>query len=284
MLEAAISDEPGVAVRLGAQVIDADRAGAVTLDGPSGRSALTADLVIAADGVHSVVRRRGEFGGSETRTGSAYLRALVDTSVPFRGEAWTELGLFGSADVGSGAYFYADATHPDVAAALEQRDLGALKERWSEAFPPSRALWRAVPHIDHLLCNDVTTVRCRRWTDGRLVLLGDAAHAMEPTAGQGANSALVDAAVLAREIASAPTLDDALERYEAVRRPAVSRVQRDADRLARLSRLRSPAGRLLRDRVIRIADRRSLAARRYRRLQQEDPAELQAAISAARTL
>ena len=55
------------------------------------------------------------------------------------------------------------------------------------------------------------TVSLRRWHDGTLVLLGDAAHALSPQLGQGANLALMDAAALA-DVAS---LDD----FEAARRP-----------------------------------------------------------------
>jgi 2-polyprenyl-6-methoxyphenol hydroxylase-like FAD-dependent oxidoreductase len=57
-----------------------------------------------------------------------------------------------------------------------------------------------------------------RWHEGRVVLLGDAAHATSPQLGQGCNLALCDAAALADALAGALRLDEALERYTASRR------------------------------------------------------------------
>ena len=65
-------------------------------------------------------------------------------------------------------------------------------------------------------------------------MLGDAAHAMAPNLGQGANSALVDGVVLAEELVGAPSVKDALLRYDKRRRPPARRLQRTADMLQRL--------------------------------------------------
>lgn len=64
-----------------------------------------------------------------------------------------------------------------------------------------------------------------RWTVGRVTMLGDAAHPMTPFLGQGANLALEDGLVLGRAFAESDTIDDALGRYEAARRPRTSAIQ-----------------------------------------------------------
>jgi len=114
--------------------------------------------------------------------------------------------------------------------------------------------------------------------------VGDAAHAMAPTLGQGANSAMVDAAVLAIELAGDRPVDAALQRYAVRRRRPVRRVQEAADRLARLSRLSDPFRRTARDTVLRLLSRvKPLAHRQAATAQQENPLELLASVAALGT-
>jgi 2-polyprenyl-6-methoxyphenol hydroxylase-like FAD-dependent oxidoreductase len=178
-------------------------------------------------------------------------------------------------------YFYAAATAPPVAAAVARGDVEALRRRWATVLPLAGRVLDRVGSFEELLVNEVVRVDCARWTDGRLVLVGDAAHAMAPNLGQGANSALVDGAVLRAELAAEQPVEQALARYAARRRPAVRRVQDDADRLARLSGLSSPRLRKLRDTALRLGGRPlHWIDRRGHRVQQEDPAWLYAAVRA----
>jgi 5-methylphenazine-1-carboxylate 1-monooxygenase len=62
------------------------------------------------------------------------------------------------------------------------------------------------------------------WTSGRITLLGDAAHPMYPVGANGASQAILDARVLSRELALAPSVGAALNAYEMVRRPATAAV------------------------------------------------------------
>lgn len=239
LLDAVTSSER-VQTRFGCTVVSADPAGAVIIK--AGADAVTtnlpADLVIGADGVGSVVRETGGFD-SRISAGSTYLRSIVPGwPDPLAQEYWTRLGSFGHAALSDDTtYFWAAADAPAVADAVSGRDLASLIEQWRRVLPVAGDLLEKVPSFDDLLVNTVRRVDCRRWFSGHLVLLGDAAHAMAPNLGQGANSALVDAVALAEEVATAPSLMQALARYDQSRRPRARRVQNAAGILQRMCRL-----------------------------------------------
>jgi 2-polyprenyl-6-methoxyphenol hydroxylase-like FAD-dependent oxidoreductase len=95
-----------------------------------------------------------------------------------------------------------------------------------------------------------------RWHSGPIALLGDAAHATSPSAGQGASLALEDAIALARSVRDRPRLGDALAAYEGMRKTRAERVvrfsrQRGGDKVAA-----GPVARWLRDLLLPVVLRR----------------------------
>jgi 2-polyprenyl-6-methoxyphenol hydroxylase-like FAD-dependent oxidoreductase len=86
-----------------------------------------------------------------------------------------------------------------------------------------------------------------RWRNGPIVLIGDAAHATSPSAGQGAALALEDAIVLAQCIRDMPRLDDAFAAYERLRRARAERVVRDSRKTGNQKAASNPVARWLRD-------------------------------------
>lgn len=283
VLDAATAAHPGIEVRRGAAVVDAQtRDGGVTCETAAGTQALRASLVIGADGVGSRVRRAGDFGARPIKAGHVYARMVVDTTVTMPGaECWTPLGLFGSAPLGDGStYAFASVSHPRVRAAVASGDLAAFVDLWCSVLPSAAPLLEHLRGFDDLMINEVGQVRCRRLVDGRTVLIGDAAHAMAPNLGQGANSAFVDAAVLAAELARSTDQADGLRTYDLSRRRAVAKVQRNAERLARLAHVRSTPLRRARDRVLTLTSRPAIVDRQIRAAQQVDPAALYAQVRA----
>jgi 2-polyprenyl-6-methoxyphenol hydroxylase-like FAD-dependent oxidoreductase len=281
----AVTDRSGIEFRFGCEVTATRADGTVELRWRDRSGTLTADLVVGADGVGSAVRRSQRFGARVRDTGARYVRGLVNgAGLDLEGEYWTRAGLFGGAPVGDmTTYFYASVTAPPVAAAVVAGDLAALRATWASALPAAAPVLDRVRAFDDLLINDVTRVDCDRWHDGRSVLLGDAAHAMAPTLGQGANSAIVDAAVLTEELSAGDGFAEALERYSSRRKAAVTRVQNHADRLATMSTISHPWLRILRDTGLRaVALLPASAARLAEMVQQEDPAELHRTVAQRR--
>jgi 2-polyprenyl-6-methoxyphenol hydroxylase-like FAD-dependent oxidoreductase len=94
--------------------------------------------------------------------------------------------------------------------AVRRAGLEAFRADLFDLVPPASFL--RITSLDELLPAAYRTVSVPRWHDGQLVLLGDAAHALSPQLGQGANLALMDAAALADA--------SSLDAYEAARRAA----------------------------------------------------------------
>ena len=269
--------EAGVECRFGSEVLEASPSGDVTYRGVGGRAQITADIVVGADGVHSAVRRHSRL---RVRVGHGlrYMRG-VGPEVSLEGvtEYWTRLGIFGVAPVPHGCYFYASTDAKPLADALAQRDVAYLREVWEAELPISGRVLGSVSDVGDLVVGHVFRVDCARWASGRVVLLGDAAHAMAPNLGQGSGSALADAVVLVRELVQPGDVDAALGRYEARRRPGVRAVQDVADWLGWLSELTSPILRPVRDRAVRLVGPWVAGELGMRLVEQQDPVWLRIA-------
>jgi 2-polyprenyl-6-methoxyphenol hydroxylase-like FAD-dependent oxidoreductase len=271
--------EPGVECRFGTDVIDAAPDGSVEYRTLDAKRTIAADLVVGADGVHSTIRKRGRFAPHVGRS-LRYVRGIgPPLQLDGATEYWTELGIFGLAPVEHGTYFYASTQDGPLADSIFERDVGLFRETWSRVLPPAGQVLTGA-RFEDLLINEVIRVDCARWTDGHLVLLGDAAHAMAPNLGQGAGSALVDATVLAWELAQPGEPAAALARYDARRRPAVRVVQDIAGRLAWLSDVPNPVLRFVRDGVLRLCGSWLAGQVGNRLVEQEDPLWLRMAAAA----
>jgi FAD-dependent urate hydroxylase len=214
---------PG-ALRLGARCIRVDQTpGSATAYFEDGRTA-TGDVVIGADGIHSVVRQ-AVVGLVEPRyTGMVNWVGLIangglqpeHVGSEFLGEG-KRCGLLPLA--GDRVYFgFAGALDKGVAAPAGGRR-GQLQQLFGGWPDPIPAVLERLDEADmkYLEIHDLPPLP--RWSQGRLALLGDAAHATAPTLGQGGCQAMEDAIWLARCL-GATTLGvaDGLTRYESKRR------------------------------------------------------------------
>ncbi|HRN53983.1 MAG TPA: NAD(P)/FAD-dependent oxidoreductase [Gemmatimonadaceae bacterium] len=255
----AIAAEPRITAMFGAEVLAATAEGSLRARTPLGETDLSADLVVAADGAHSALRASLPFGARVRTNGIPYLRALLPEGLALEEEAWTAAGLFGSFAVDGATYIYASAGTAPLRAAVAARDLDAFREAWRLAYPAAGPLLAPLARWDELLLNTVVRVQCARWSVGRVTLLGDAAHAMAPNLGQGANSAMVDAAVLLHALRQEADV------------PAVERVAQTSARLGALADRTSGLARFARDRLLMPLLRVLPASGAVRMTLQEDP-------------
>ncbi|WP_370416439.1 FAD-dependent monooxygenase [Streptomyces fradiae] len=250
----------GGAPRTGATVTDA-----VTL--PGGKrarvtlhtaEAVEADLVVAADGVGSRLRAAlFPAHPGPVYSGSTVLRAITDRPLDLRTDfeiTWGRGAEFGHIAFADGrAEWHAVLNAPagvrptDPLAVLRRRFAG-----WHAPVPELLAATRPEAVLHHDITELATPLPS--FTAGRVVLLGDAAHAMTPNLGQGACQALEDAVVLAAELDGAADVAAALARYDAARRPRTTAVAAAARRAGRMGQqLSHPLAVPLRNALLRLA-------------------------------
>jgi salicylate hydroxylase len=179
-------------------------------------STAVADLVLGADGLHSVVR--AALATDTVRRSSLTVhRGLIHT-----GDLGTEPAV--RVWLGRGRHVVCYPISPDclnVVAVLPHAVPDPLT-----GFPDAPAALRAVLPKAATRWPLADRVPLLRWCTGRIALLGDAAHPLLPFAAQGANQAIEDAATLAACLRAAgpDAVPEALRRYERIRIPRVARV------------------------------------------------------------
>lgn len=201
---------------------------------------LEADLVVGADGVHSVVRRAtwGERTASRL-TPYLVVRGLVGPGRTTYGEHWGAGRLFGITPVPGGATNWFCAYRSDMGPRrIDVREaLADARRRFADASSPIRGVLADAAPDATLAQRLWVTPPLRSYARGRTVLIGDAAHAMTPNLGRGACESLVDAHVLARELNAGDPQDvsGSLRRYQARRVLPSQAVRLGSSALARVA-------------------------------------------------
>jgi 2-polyprenyl-6-methoxyphenol hydroxylase-like FAD-dependent oxidoreductase len=190
------------------------------------------DILIGADGIHSTIRTQLFGLIKPTYAGYTCWRGLAHTSrTGLETWAWGKGYQFGITPMSKGrAYWFAQKYTPQD----EKDKTGGRKSEVLELFrdwhDPIPAVIEATAETD-ILRNDIYELKhLRQWSQGRVSLLGDAAHAMTPNLCQGACQAIEDAVALGEFLKSSLNIDDALKLY------AKQRITR-ANRIARLAHL-----------------------------------------------
>ena len=231
------------------------------------------DLLVGADGLHSVVRRQLLGDGLPRYAGYTAWRGVVELEedpVPGGGgfESWGRGGRFGLAKLGRGrTYWYATKNAPEGEEDAPVGRKGELLARFGRWHKPIPTVIRATEE-SRILRNDVYDREpIKRWGEGRVTLLGDAAHPMTPDLGQGACQAIEDAVVLAGCLKEEGETEAALRFYEALRVDRTAYIARQSRRLARIGQLENPLVCWLRGAVLKALPQHMLRSRQLEGLE-----------------
>ena len=252
----------GVPVRLGTTVTALTQTGELVMVQLNGEPARSYDVVVGADGIRSSIRRL-VFGEIRPRPiGQASWRFIAPDACGVT--TWTAMlgrrRSFLMMPVGSGGlYCYADLTTRDGrdtidAAAAEQRpgdrredDRDRLRTLFRDFNGPVQGALEQLNTVESIHFGPIEELDVDPCVDGRVVLVGDAAHATSPNMAQGASMALEDALILTSALRSSGGPVEALAAFAARRRERVRWVRQRTHKRDRIRGLPT----LLRDLALR---------------------------------
>jgi 2-polyprenyl-6-methoxyphenol hydroxylase-like FAD-dependent oxidoreductase len=220
------------AARAGVEIVTGSTAVAASADGEltlaNGRSA-KADLIVCADGSNSRLREGLGLLAKRKYLVDGCTRLLIDKTAAEREitdgaktiEYWS----------GTRRLLYTPCSETDIYIALTMLDSDAA----AKALPVRKAEWkRAFPHLEALIdrigeqgrYDRFDLIRLKRWSAGRVAVVGDAAHALPPNIGQGGGCAMMNALSLAVYLERTTDVASALATWERQERPLTEHTQR----------------------------------------------------------
>lgn len=224
-----------------------------------------ADFVIGADGLHSAVRRQLHGDTAPRYAGYAVYLATIPFAHArlvrgYTGHYWGKGLRFGLVDIGSGQFYWwatrnrKQSARPSDPHILKQ-DLLHHFSGWAEEVT---AAITATPAAEILQVDAQDRPFIARWGTGNVTLLGDAAHPMLTSLGQGACMAIEDAVVLARVLSAESDVRRGLRRYEDLRRERTRQIVRLSSVMSAIEQAEHPVTAALRDTFFRMRSAKSL--------------------------
>jgi salicylate hydroxylase/6-hydroxynicotinate 3-monooxygenase len=237
--EALLSVLPANIIHLGKRLVGLDRAGGQVVLTFADGSRERADAVVGADGVHSTVRDIIIGPDTPLHKGRIAYRAVFPSALMngrdigrSRTKWWgidRHIVIYYTNKMQSEVYFVTSVPEPAEWLTREswsaKGDVKELRKAYEGFHPDVRAVLEACPDCHKWAILEREPLQS--WSDGHIVLLGDACHPMTPYMAQGAATAIEDAAVLARclDEVEGEDIEGAFRRYEIHRKPRTSLIQ-----------------------------------------------------------
>ena len=200
------------------------------------------DLIIGADGVKSKVRESLKIQTERKIFSDGVLRVLLDRIDEMRGGDWENVIDFWAAPEKSLRVLYVPCSTSEVYLSM----MSPITHPTATAVPVNKDIWcDAVPELAPLIrtigtqgrFNPYEMTRARDWSVGRVALVGNSAHAMPPTLGQGVGCAMMNALALAAILDDVITIPEGLALWEKNERPMTDATQDKSCKIAETRRL-----------------------------------------------
>jgi len=223
------------------------------------------DVLVGADGLHSAIRAQLVGAATPRYAGYTVWRGLTSFAMNQREEqttfeTWGAGRRFGCVPLTQGRVYWfavANAREGEREATAEQEKRRVV-ELVSSCHEPAPAVVAATEAAAILRTDIYDRPVLSSWSQGRVTLVGDAAHPMTPNLGQGACQAIEDAYILAESLKNAPTITSALQRYEARRISRANAMVRRSRQQGQIAQWEHPWAVSVRDTAMRMAPPRLL--------------------------
>jgi len=223
---------------------------------PEGERSIRAHYVVGGDGMHSRVRAASDIAFEGSSYEESFVLADVSFNVPPRADEvalyFSPAGMVVVAPL-PGERYRIVAAHRHVEGTPDRASIQRLLDtRGPEAggVTVRDVHWSSAFRVHHRVAD--------HYRDGRLLVMGDAAHVHSPAGGQGMNTGIVDAVLLGDLLARVVARSESatlLDHYGELRRPAAEAVLAMSGRLTRLALMRGRVRRSLRNLLLRMVDR-----------------------------
>lgn len=219
-----------------------------------------ADYVLGADGLHSSLRQSIFPVEQPIYSGQTSWRAVVKAQLPQSWkktsvEIWGEGRRFGFSHVNADeVYWYATAdmpasAHQDDSSSFQSAEIDALKNLFA-TFPAAvHELLAATTAVIRTDLSDLANLP--KWYSGKIVLLGDAAHATTPNLGQGGAQAIEDGYLLAKTLHDCDEPIQAFEQYQKIRQEKARHIVSRSRLLGKMAHLKGVFQRQLRNAAVK---------------------------------